>query len=65
MNDEHCFTLLHLLHKLLFSFNLLFELGNLGLAQVKIQTFLDELTNVNHLVFNVVLKAVLVLDKLR
>ena len=58
LDDEHSFTSLHLLDEGLLSFDLLLKLLDASLAHVEVQTLLDELANIDHLVFLIILETV-------
>ena len=65
LDDEHSFTGLHLLHKCLLSLNLSLQLIDASLANIEVETFLDELSDVDHLVLLVVLQTVFEFTLLR
>mgnify|MGYP006922975374 CR=1 FL=1 len=65
LNDKHGFSSLHLFNKSLFCIDLLFELINTILANIQVETLLDKLTDIDHLIFLVVLQTMLKFTLLR
>lgn len=65
LDDEHGLTSLHVRHKRLLKFNLLLELLDAVLAHIKVQALLDELADIDHLVFLVVGQTMVEFSKLR